>query len=383
MRLSRTMRLSLLALLAVPAVFLAPNDASAGEVPKFSELTPGRVTSVPLTKAPTFIAPRESVPGIHVTSQKWTPEVPPQHRHITVVGDAKIAAAMKTEEGAFDLEDTSGMCFTEAHLGMIRQMDPDMAKDDRFAEWQEALSFEANVWPKSKDNPESGITAVHSEKVVDENGTATLETVDAWVDPATRGVRLIGKASLPLKLVTTAVGGVKVYAGRDERPDGRRYVQFVVTRPRDKKLQRAGTMWGVRQDGDSVHGSCSHLRVGIPADVKGGDSAVVIAPIILPNLQRENAEASDTKNAKTEAAPAPAPPPPPPPVKARFGKKKPLPSPPSTAPTMVEKELRIRAMQVQVSVSRTTKDPDPVLSVSFGWANRETTQRIFEAEGGP
>lgn len=368
------------ALLALPSLGLAlftAGDASAIEAPKFSELTAGRVTSVPMTKPPAFISPRESVPGIYVSSQKWTPDVPVQHRHVAVVGDPKIAAAMKTEEGASQLEDTSGACFTEAHLGMMREMDPEMAKDERFTEWQQSLSFEANVWPKSKDNPQSGITAIHSEKVVEQNGNVSLETVDAWVDPSTRGARLITKASLPLKLVTTAVGGVKVYAGRDDRPEGRRYIQFIVMRPRDKKLQRAGTMWGIRQDGNSVHGNCNHLRVGIPTDAKGGDSAVVIAPVILPALKREDADKNEKiadKTDKTEAAPALTVPS----SKIRGAKRASMPAPQG----MTEKEIRIRAMQVQVSVSRTTKDKDPVLSVSFGWANRETTQRIFEADDG-
>jgi hypothetical protein len=383
-------RLALLAPFAL--LTFTAGDATANEVPKFSELSAGRVTSVPMTKPPAFIPARESVPGLYVTSQKWTPEVPLMHRHVTIVGDPKIAAAMKTEEGARQLEDTSGACFTEAHLSMLEHLSPEMAKDERYTEWEQSLSFEANAWPKSKDNSQSGITAIHMEKVVEQNGNVTLETTDSWVDPGTRGARLITKASLPLKLVTTAVGGVKVYAGRDDRPEGRRYIQFVVMRPRDKKLQRAGTMWGVKQDGNSVHGNCNHLRVGIPTDAKGGDSAVVIAPVILPNLPREDGapekekeKESADKNAKLDtAAPAPPPPPPPPPIKVAFGKKRPLPPPSSTAAqTMVEKEIRVRAMQVQVSVSRTTKDTDPVLSVSFGWANRETNQRVFEAEDLP
>jgi hypothetical protein len=377
-------------LLALPVIAVAlasSHDASASEAPKFSELTPGRVTTVPTTKAPAFIAPRESVPGFIVASQKWTPDVPLMHRHVTIVGDPKIAAAMKTDEGGRDLEDTSGMCFTESHFSSL---DPDTPRDDHFSEWEQSLSPEANVWPKSKDNPQAGINAIHSEKVVEQGTNVTLETVDAWVDPATRGARLISKASLPLKLVTTtAVGGVKVYAGRDDRADGKRFIQFVVMRPRDRKLQRAGSMWGVRQDGNSVHGNCTHLRVAIPTDAKGGESAVIIAPVILPSLQKDDGARDETSGKdKTEKSDGdkkakdlpPAPPPPPPPGAIRSGGKRVTTAAP---PGMQEKEIRIRAMQVQVSVSRTTKDKDPVLSVSFGWANRETTQRIFEAEDAP
>ena len=40
-------------------------------------------------------------------------------------------------------------------------------------------------------------------------------------------------------------------------------------------------------------------------------------------------------------------------------------------------DRKFRALATQVSVSKTSRDPEPVVSVSFGWAARESSQRFF------
>lgn len=156
-------------------------------------------------------------------------------------------------------------------------------------------------------------------------------------------------------------------------------------------------MVGMRQDGQSMHGSgCGHLRMPLAVDSKG-DSGVVMVPVELPDLPKTDepasATASSAANAKepakepasekpataTAATPAPTPKGA---LRKRLGKltrPSATPSPieqPDSPP--VEREIRTRDMQVHLAMSQTTADPQPVLAVSFGWAGRESVQRVFE-----
>lgn len=394
-----SMKLALLA--AVPALGLFAFAPSAhAEIPKYDAVPTGQLTSLPKGAPPASIAPSEKVPGLFVTSHKHSKETPLESRYITIVGDQKAAESISTGE-SFDPDDAgdrTSTCFTESHRNMRKPLtkkgmpmpseednDPD-SLDPEANEWQTSQMWQVNLWPKGRNNPQGGVTAVHSERVVTTDGKVTLESVDAWVDAQTRGARLIAKASLPLTLVGTALGGVKVYAARLDR-EGRKVVEFVVLRPKANASARGSSMVGMRQDGQSMHGSgCGHLRMPLVVDAKG-DSGVVMVPVELPDLPKtDDAPSAPAEKAKeaapaTAAAAAPAPPLPKGSLRKRIGKLgRPSPPPSIEQPDNppVERELRTRDMQVHLAMSQTTADPQPVLAVSFGWAGRESVQRIFE-----
>lgn len=368
------------------------HDARA-DVPKYGEVSSGQVTLLPKGKAPASIGANEKVPGLFVTSQKHSKETPADARYITIVGDPKSAENIAAGKG-FDPDDREqSPCFAESHRNQraieAGETDEDEANADAF-EWSTSQMWQVNLWPKGRNNPHAGVTAVHSERVVTENGKVSLETIDAWVDPVTRGARLISKASLPLTLVGSAIGGMKVYAARDDRAN-RKLVEFVVLKPPGNAQGRGGMMMGMRQDGQSMHGSgCGHLRMPLLVS-SSGDSGVVMAPVELPDLPKAD-EASKTASSEPKAkepaaeekaaAPKIVPSP-----SRRFGKgmlkrlsRKPSAPPPSDEPAAppVERELRSRDMQIHLSVSQTSRDAEPVLAVSFGWAGRETVSRVFE-----
>lgn len=195
-----------------------------------------------------------------------------------------------------------------------------------------------------------------------------LESVDAWVDPATQGARLIARASLPLVLVGTSVGGVKVYAGRDEREgSAARFVQFIVVGPASQTRSRSDTLMAMRQDGNSgaQASGCGRVRMPLVVDAKYGDSAIVSVTVELPSHDpgavhakiaadtkadaREAAEAAAT--ASTSAALK---------GKRRFkGKGAPPPPPPSPPLTPAEHEVRTREVQIHLSVSQTARGLEP------------------------
>lgn len=369
----------------------APATKSADAPIAFADLPLGHFTSPP-TKKVAGVAPNEKTPGLFVVAPPQ-PGVPPQHRLVSISTDQRIANANKSGEGFNFHEETPNGCVTENNRFFFGE-----ESDEHGKEWSENLSPEAHAYMKSAENPMSGVVAIHSERLIEgSNGMATLEIVDAWVDPATRGARLIGKSNMPLKLVRGPIFGMNVYAGRDEH-DGKKFVQFVVARPKTTKessggFDRTSNMWAMRQDGSTSHSSgCGHQRVMLPLDGKGGDLATVVATVILPPLDAESAPS-------TPASPAPPPPPPPPPVQAvqaKGGKgvsptvaigKPPPPKFPVRRFTgeagTKEREIRSRMVHVQVSVSQTTKEKEPLVSVSTTWGNRETIDRVAEPTDGP
>ena len=355
--------------LSFAALTVAPS-VSAGEVPKYGALPAGHLTAIPTAKAPMFIAASEKVAGFFVAMPKFGPETPARARHVSIVGDQKQADSIRKGDGNGDDERELGTCFSESQMSMGGRDE----EDPEAREWSSGQLREVNLWPKSKDNETAGIGAVHSERLVDVSGKLTLESVDAWVDPSTQGARLIARASLPLVQVGSAVGGVKVYAGRDERDGAARFVQFVVVRSSTPAATR-GTMMAMRQDGDTAHGNgCGHLRMPLAVDAKSGDSAIVIASVELASLEASPAAKTNTAEAPKAEEPAPAAKK----AKPRFRSKRRGPLPAPVPPNMVERETRTRDMQIHLSVSQATRDNEPLVAVSFGWASRESVQRTME-----
>ncbi|MCW5831420.1 MAG: hypothetical protein KIS78_03050 [Labilithrix sp.] len=352
---------ALVTLGALAGVLAITADARGGDVPTFSELPAGRL-SVPSKKRPSAVSARESVPGIFVVTPRYAYGA--GRRYVSISADARVAAAQKSGGGWDASQSMPTGCVSQLHRSRLSFVEG----DDGDGEWDENLATELQAFAKTADNPSSGVTAIHSERLVEQGGSVTLESVDAWVDPATRGARLISKASLPLKLVREPAFGMKVYAGRDERPDGKRFVQFVVVRPEGPHMDRTSQVWAMRQEGSLTHSSgCSHQRVAIAVDASNGETATVVATVVLPA-----ADAARGAPSPPPVTPAPTTAASPPP-RAFFGK-------PGDAPAgFKEIELRTRVMHIQVSVSKTTREKEPLVSVSSSWGGREQTDRVVEA----
>lgn len=160
------------------------------------------------------------------------------------------------------------------------------------------------------------VAAVRAERLVlDSDGKASLEIMDAWVDPVTRGMQLARLTSVALTKLATGPEGFVVYGLR--RGDA---LELVVPTPqRMSALDAEGT----------IHSnSCDHVRLALRAEVGTGASVVVAGPI----------EVARTAPAAGEAVKQLA----------------------ATKPT--------RMIQVNASASRTSRDPAPVLSVAIRWA---------------
>jgi len=281
MKSSKLMRV-VLGMAAITGTLVLAQDARGGDAPTFSELPVGRITTPPSKKVYSVSA-QESVPGFFLVSPPHNSTLPPLQRRLSITTDARLAAALKSGNGFSPSEHITSGCLSQMQLSPFED-------GEKEREWDENQSLDADAYPKNADNPMSGVVAIHSERIVEQDGAVTLESVDAWVDPATRGARLISKASLPLKLVRAPAFGMKVYAGRDERPDGRRFVQFVIVRPQTSQTARTTQMWSMRQDGAMAHASgCGHLRVALPIG-GDGDTATIITTVELPTLDANGKE---------------------------------------------------------------------------------------------
>jgi hypothetical protein len=342
----------------VVGTLVLPHVALGSDAPKFGDLPVGRFTTPP-TKKVGSVGARESVPGLFV--------VPPGNGlrgdATTIVADPRLVPFIKTGQG-WNQEDNPSACVLENRGFSFDTL------VDQTHEWSENLSAEAQAWRRSGDNPMSGVTAVHVERIVEQNGTTTLESVDAWVDPGTRGARLISKASLPLKLVRGPMFGMKIYAGRDERPDGKRFVQFVAVRSSSAENARTGQMWSMRPDGQVAHSSgCGHARLGLPADGTN-DTGTFVATVLLEGAKDGDKKDIDKNDNGVVASP----------VRPTRAKPAPGAAPPVRRST-TESEVRSRMVHIQVSVSKTSRDKDPVVSVSSSWAGREQVERSGLSSG--
>ncbi|MBN9164073.1 MAG: hypothetical protein BGO98_12810 [Myxococcales bacterium 68-20] len=366
MKSSKLMRV-VLGMAAITGTLVLAQDARGGDAPTFSELPVGRITTPPSKKVYSVSA-QESVPGFFLVSPPHNSTLPPLQRRLSITTDARLAAALKSGNGFSPSEHITSGCLSQMQLSPFED-------GEKEREWDENQSLDADAYPKNADNPMSGVVAIHSERIVEQDGAVTLESVDAWVDPATRGARLISKASLPLKLVRAPAFGMKVYAGRDERPDGRRFVQFVIVRPQTSQTARTTQMWSMRQDGAMAHASgCGHLRVALPIG-GDGDTATIITTVELPTL--------DANGKEVKAAPRPATPPPPT-LGKPLAKIRPVPfrkrSFADDADSAKESELRTRILHIQVSVSQTAREKEPLVSASSSWGGREQVERVLERD---
>jgi len=316
--------------LVVAAVFVAvvlpANDAEAGDLPTWSDLPTGTAGDLDALLAakgrlkPASVGARERVPHLDVLPRRLTYEQD-SPRYATVAADATVGDGMLRGD-VFEYESNRDACLMEA----TQRFDV----HEQEGQGGDGPRDSVDLWPRSRENAAGGVTAIHAERIVETKGAFSLESTDAWVDPSTRGARLIGRSSVPLRLIRTVIGGVRVFGTRD-RTNAGELMQFVVAR--DGNDRGLGGMTATRHAaGGASKSQCGHLRVTLSAK-DGGESATVVASMTLAIQQ---------------------------------------------SPRAAWREARIRDVAVHLSVSKTSRDKEPVVAVSFGWASRERRQRVFE-----
>lgn len=196
-------------------------------------------------------------------------------------------------------------------------------------------------------NPQQqgGIEAVRFERLVREGGKVTLDGTTALIDPDTAGVKVFERSVVPLALVATGPAGVEVYAARDEG-----VVHFVVTPPKTDKIPDGAASF-VRQTTRRLmaqlpgafrngHSDCGHFRTTLSIEKGSGQMVSVQATTLTPSDEPQEASPDDGMSTQMRALRA----------------------------------MKKRALLVHLSVSQSSTDKEPVLSVAFAWAGKESDQ---------
>lgn len=325
------LRIALLGSIAIAAA----TPASADTAPGWSDLPVGRLTSRSSGATPPWtIASSESVRGFAVSPPLRVATVgkkPASPQALTVA--ARATTYDDIQRGSAKTPEDANVCFSpiDSRVGIVN-----LPGADALEEWNTTLAWTTHSYSAAR------VVIVHSEKLVESAAGASLESTDAWIDTTTTGVRQAAKSTLPLKLLRSLPGGIKVYAGRDERADGKKLVQFVVAHPIEE-LASSTIVTGA--DGVALGaGNCGFARAAIKVADGGGVASVQITAALPPVGPGE------------KAPPNP------------FG---PL------EPNAKAKDIRVRAMRIHLSVSQSSADKEPLVSVAPGWVTRESMQRVF------
>jgi hypothetical protein len=312
-----------------PSAITPPPAALWRSLPKVA------LSRIPSAKsAPAALPGSQRAEGVWVVKPKWM-----QSRDDTafasIVGSEVLAKELRT--GQYSAHDND-VCITTS--GMTSTGDD----DEHASDWSSQMQSQAQInWqpPHSTDNAwlathhPPRVTAVHFERLVQgEDGSATLEYRDAWVDPVTLGSRLIGKGALPLARVATGPTGLAVYAAREKDA-----VELVV-RAGASPSNEPGVSQVVHNISAQLplpfnfgQSDCGFLRTALPVDESDGAEMLTITTEAITGF--------------TDRAPGPA------------------------GPTMRPRTARKRALLVHASATRSSADPDPVLSIALGWSGRE------------
>lgn len=340
-------------------------SSALAAAPAYGSLPTGRLTQTPtFAERPTSIGANEKVDGIHPAFS------PDQNmlrgsmgtRYISVFGDKASAADFAAGRYTGVVRGRSSdytaprACFVTADGWRLRN-------DDRA--WDQGGQAQPSIYSAvkgsvaAKQGTESGPTAIHAERLLLEGallpggplpGAATrarLEVTDAWIDPQTLGVRLIGRATIPLTRVADGPEGLLVFAARQE--DGS--VHFVVKMPEldEQSFGFVGRHALIARGANMMSSDCGHARLTLRSARGGGEQGSV-------RIELAMRDGATKRNASTvEASDSP--------LRRLF-----VGAP--EAPDEI-REVRVRPLLVHLSASQTSSASEPLVSVSFGWQGRE------------
>ncbi len=326
-----------------------PAIAPTFATPSFQSLPQGHIAPMPRRRAPATVAAGARVEGFVVVPP------PPQQLKSLRGSDSGVsyvfssaARARTTLSGNGPPDDTAPQtCFVDGE-GIPEEEDDGRGGSTGPAPPRPWPSQAASMQAMSFQLSGAGaVHPMHAERLsVDGRGHATLATTDVWLDARTRGVKLIGRGSLPLQRVFVGPNGLEVYAARDGA--GLQVVVRAATSPIEGTAAAArvaselGNLSVVLPGGTSGGGDCGHARFELRPKPGEGQMATLQSVALLPPLAGEEAmaPAGEAPSADTLAA-------------------------------MRLEAMRRRPFQLSVSATESSSDDSPVLSVAVGWLGRE------------
>lgn len=349
----------------------APATASAASTPAYSALPSGSMTPPPKDKAPVRVPKTEHVEGFAVAD-------PPKRQlgeggkitNVVVFASASDAQDYTAgKPGAFfgGRGSVDNVCFARrSQRGFVDEGSSEWAFDMEptsriSAPWKPPPPPPKGQKPvagKSSFSPSLGemeVTAVHQEHFVAEGNKARIETTDAWIDPVTHGVRLIARSTLALERIGTAQGvtlfaargdkALHVVARREKPSDTPEHPPSSSREFRMANLMRMPLMVQ-KSDGQTDASQCGFAHVSLKTSKGNAEMATFETQAIFVDTPdpKKNEKANDTEDV----------------LKAMIRPQQ-----------DEEPEVRLRPLRATVSSTWGSKDKEPVISVSFGWAGRE------------
>jgi hypothetical protein len=335
---------ALLAAGIVSAAVLSVEGASATPPPvALSALPTGHMPEPPTKeKLPTSIAPGEKVPGFYATkrARRAFPhgKLPPGYPIPVMITTSKEETESPTADPRSAT--SSDVCMNDG-FNVRTVSRPDEAEQ---SVWTARLLPTVMVHTRGRASDKRLETEViHAERLVRNGEQVALEVTDLAFDPNTLGMRLIDRATLPLGLVAHGPFGSDIYAVRDGT-----LVHFVASPPTVGAPFPAPPVWQevaiAEPDGSVVNAEgCQHTRITLSAQVVGAQTAMLQGAITFPRPADPPKEETDDQE----------------------------------KPSDTPEQGRARTLRSYLTVSRSSADPEPVVSVSFGWFGKERKATIF------
>jgi len=321
------------ALLSLPSLAdtAAPKEAPPTSTPPvvFHALPSGHVPGAPPDKArPPAVGAGSKAEGI------WT------HRMPGSPGAMLFASQAAADESGLFKARVSAPAPAAEDLACVT-VESFGREEDPGEPWHPGDRQAAISDPSGSNQPR--VQATHAERLTTTpDGKATLAWTDAWVDGITAGAKLIAKGSVPLVQVATGPQNSAVYGARE---DG--WVHFVVRAsqpaldgPMAEMARAIGSQiearWPSRMRESSSN--CGFVRVSLPAGPSAKTTATLGMAIVLPPLREASSDPSD-----------------------------------GFAAMRAMRSVRRRPLQIFVSSSQSSSDPEPVVSVAFGWGGPDSS----------
>lgn len=356
---------AIVAVMAAPAQGAEPPPAAkTGAMPSFATLPEGNVADLPSVTPPAHVPAKEKVVGFVASTmlaeQAMQMRLSRQNLAFTYLfPDEEQAKAFAQSQG--NREGKTDACLIEG--GNAETLKSIQANQDERHEWPSSyssmLSFQFDTNPHSsgltlirskrraRSSPGGDVHAVHSERfVAGTEGHASLEIADAWFDVRTRGVRLVGRSTLPLLRVFVGPNGLEVYAARDG--EAVQVVLHTADKPADdaalaEQLRpRLRNLFVTLPDRNSGNADCGHLRLTLRAPAGIGQMATLQSAAFLPPVDGDSGEVPDDESDQARGS-------------------------------RLFQAMRQRAYQLSVSATSSSTDKSPVLSIALGWIGRERT----------
>jgi hypothetical protein len=364
----RTIATPLLLAAAVASVAASPSTATADTVP-FASLPQAQSPAKPppsSSSAPEKIAAGERVEG-------FFPAILPEARRKTAESDGWRTVQVFTSEKDAQAYATQGTlsstnlpagattrtCLTRSgtlapRVQFYYRVKPPPPPSPAAIQ----MMIKQHRWPPKPEPVKDSVNFIRLERLTQSGDSITIDTVDAFIDLQTMGMRAVGKSSEKLGRVATGPNGLGVFAARADETSS----EFLVTNPElppmateEEREAQARSLQSTASrlvtqlpSGSTSTQGCGYARFNLAAKPGSGQMATVLAMAFLPPAKDPDAAPDPDPSTEDETEKA---------QREMIAR--------------ANRAQRARPVAINVSLSQLASEQAPLLSVTFGWAGKD------------